>query len=184
MSLSFKAQAAFVNPDGTLTREGLAALRSVAARAGGDSIEVFAPMDRKPDDAGLMQPPMYRQEDVPEVFQPSMGIVGYPAGGGTVTQATSKSTGVTLDRPCGQITMNAAALDANTTVSFMLTNSMIAASDRVIAHRVSGGTAVAYNVWVDSVAAGSCVIALRNITAVSLPESPVIGFAVVKAATS
>jgi hypothetical protein len=32
--------------------------------------------------------------------------------GGTVTQATSKSTGVTLDMPSGVITMNGAALAA------------------------------------------------------------------------
>jgi hypothetical protein len=37
--------------------------------------------------------------------------------GGTVTQATSKSTGVTLDMPSGVITMNGAALGRNTSVA-------------------------------------------------------------------
>jgi hypothetical protein len=38
--------------------------------------------------------------------------VGYGTGaGGAVTQATSKSTGVTLDKVCGEITMNNATLN-------------------------------------------------------------------------
>ena len=46
--------------------------------------------------------------------------------GGTVTQATSKSTAVTLNKPCGQITMNNAALAANTSVAFLFNNSLLA----------------------------------------------------------
>ena len=53
--------------------------------------------------------------------------LGYGAGaGGTVTQATSKSTAVTLNKPTGKITMNNAALAANTTVQFNLNNNLIA----------------------------------------------------------
>jgi hypothetical protein len=65
---------------------------------------------------------------------------GYVAGeGGTVTQATSKSTGVTLSKKCGQITMNAAALAADTTVTFTLTNTEVVATDIIILNHVSGG---------------------------------------------
>jgi hypothetical protein len=61
--------------------------------------------------------------------EPSKAL-GYTAGaGGAVTQATSKSTGVTLNRPAGAITMNGVALAAGTIVSFALTNSVITADD-------------------------------------------------------
>lgn len=109
---------------------------------------------------------------------------GYITGeGGVVTQATSKSTGVTLDKRCGQITLNAAALAANTTVSFTLTNSTIAATDLLVLNHVSAGTAGAYSLNAQC-AAGSASINVRNLTSGSLSEAIVIGFAVIKAATA
>ena len=106
---------------------------------------------------------------------------GYIAGeGGTVTQSTNKSTTVTLNKKCGQITMNGAALAAATTVSFTLTNSTIAATDLLVLNHVSGGTAGSYLLNAQA-AAGSASINVRNITAGSLSEAIVIGFAVVKA---
>jgi hypothetical protein len=106
---------------------------------------------------------------------------GYIAGdGGTVAQSTSKSTAVTLNKRCGRITMNGAALAAATTVSFTLTNSTIAATDLLVLNHVSGGTAGSYLLNAQA-AAGSASINVRNITAGSLSEAIVIGFAVVKA---
>jgi hypothetical protein len=44
--------------------------------------------------------------------------VGYQTGdGGSVTQATDKTTGVTLSKPSGKVTMHNAALNAATIVS-------------------------------------------------------------------
>lgn len=106
---------------------------------------------------------------------------GYITGeGGTVAQATSKATAVTLNKKCGQITMNAAALAAATTVTFVLTNSTIAATDLLVINHVSGGTAGAYLLNAQA-AAGSVSINVRNVTAASLSEAIVIGFAVIKA---
>jgi hypothetical protein len=106
---------------------------------------------------------------------------GYIVGeGGTVAQSTSKSTAVTLNKKSGQITMNGAALAAATTVSFTLTNSTIAATDLLVLNHVSGGTAGSYLLNAQA-AAGSASINVRNITAGSLSEAIVIGFAVVKA---
>jgi hypothetical protein len=106
---------------------------------------------------------------------------GYITGeGGAVTQATSKSTGVTLNTKCGQVTMNAAALAADTTVSFTLTNSTIAATDVLVLNHVSGGTAGSYLLNAQA-AAGSASINVRNVTGGSLSEAIVIGFAVIKA---
>lgn len=106
--------------------------------------------------------------------------VGYAAGaGGTVTQLTSKSTGVSLAKMSGQITMNAAALAAATIVSFVLTNAGIGATDVLILNHVSGGTPGAYTLNAQC-AAGTATINVRNNTAGSLSEAIVISFVVIK----
>ena len=98
----------------------------------------------------------------------------------TVTQATSKSTGVTLHAPCGQITLNNAALAASTSVGFTFTNNMIDVNDFIDVQITSGGTVASYVVGVDSVAAGQCTVHLRNVSAGSLGEALVITFIVMK----
>lgn len=109
--------------------------------------------------------------------------IGYATGaGGAETQLTSKSTGVTLNKICGQITMNNASLAHQEAVSFTLTNSTIAATDVVAVNVKSGGTAGAYLVSVGAVAAGSCSITLFNTqTSGNLSEAVVLSFAVIKA---
>jgi len=114
----------------------------------------------------------------------STGKHGYTTGsGGTVTQATNKATGVTLNKSTGQITLNAAALAADTTVSFTLTNTVIEAGDILILNHISVGTAGSYVLNAQS-ATGSASINVRNITAGSLSEAIVIAFAVIKAVTT
>jgi hypothetical protein len=112
-------------------------------------------------------------------YNSTTGAFGYISGTGTVTQATNKATGVTINSPSGQITLNGAALAANTTVSFTLTNSSITANDVLILNHISGGTAGSYllNAQSDT---GSASINVRNITAGSLSEAIVISFAVIK----
>ena len=108
--------------------------------------------------------------------------IGYGTGaGGTVTQATSKSTGATLNTVSGQITMNAAALAAAAEVSFTLTNSAVAATDVVMVSIASGATAGAYSVQCDATAAGSCRISVGNRSTGSLSEAIVLNFVVIKA---
>ena len=112
---------------------------------------------------------------------PTAGV-GYSTGaGGTVTQGTSKSTGVTLNTVSGQVVMNNAALAAGTSVSFTLTNSAIAATDVVIPNISSAATTNSYSITVDAVATGSCRIQLKNTSASPLSEAVVINFAVIKA---
>jgi hypothetical protein len=110
---------------------------------------------------------------------------GYGVGtGGSIGQATSKSTGVTLNRLCGQITMNNASLAHQTSVAFTLTNSKIEAGDVVVVSVKSGGTSGAYLVSVTAVAAGSCEITLFNATTSSaLSEAVVLSFVVIKTPT-
>jgi hypothetical protein len=112
------------------------------------------------------------------------GKQGYNTGsGGTVTQLTNKATGVTLDKTNGSITMDAANLNAATTVSFTLTNSTIEAGDILVMNHISGGTAGSYLLNAQS-AAGSASINVRNITAGALAEAIVIRFAVIKAVSA
>ena len=112
-------------------------------------------------------------------YNATTGVFGYVSGTGTITQATNKATGVTLNGPSGQITLNGAALAANTTVSFTLTNSSITANDILTLNHLSAGTAGSYLLNAQA-GAGSASINVRNITAGSLSEAIVIGFAVIK----
>jgi hypothetical protein len=110
--------------------------------------------------------------------------IGYTAAAqGTVTQATSKSTAVTLNKPAGVITMNNASLATATNATFTLNNSFISANDTVIL-TISGGQATpgSYNVFANGLAAGSVSISLRNISGGSLSEAVVINFAVIHCA--
>lgn len=110
--------------------------------------------------------------------------MGYAASAqGTVTQATSKSTAVTLNKSAGQITMNNAALASATNVAFTLNNSLIGANDVLIVN-VAGGNATAgtYNVFTSTLTSGSATIVLRNISGGSLSEAVVLNFAIIHAA--
>lgn len=106
---------------------------------------------------------------------------GYAVGaGGSQTQSTSKSTTVVLNKVTGQITTNNANLNAGAYVSFVVTNSAVAAIDVVKVVVASGGTANAYIASVTAVAAGSFTITLQNITGGNLAEALVLTFVVVK----
>jgi hypothetical protein len=108
------------------------------------------------------------------------GKQGYATGsGGAVVQATSKATGVTLDKSNGQITMVNSALAGTTIVSFTLTNSVIEAGDIIVMNHISGGTLGAY-AFNASTAAGSASINVSNLTTGSLSEAIVLRFAVIK----
>jgi hypothetical protein len=106
--------------------------------------------------------------------------LGYAAAAqGAVTQATDKTTGVTLNKSSGQITMSNAALTTLTNVSFTLTNNLISAKDVLIIN-VAGGAATSgtYNVFVSTMGAGSATIVLRNISAGTLSEAVVLNYAI------
>jgi hypothetical protein len=110
--------------------------------------------------------------------------IGYSAGnGGTVTQSTDKSTGVTLNEFCGHITMNNATLNADTTVSFVLTNSKIAYADQVVVSHMESGSLGSYNIAV-APGSGNATIYVRNITAGNLSEAIRLKFTVIKGATT
>jgi hypothetical protein len=107
--------------------------------------------------------------------------IGYDSGArGTVTQNTSKATGVTSNTVVTDITLNGAALASATVVSFVFTNSAIAANDTLILNHVTTGTFGAYVLNAHGFAAGSCTIDVRNVSAGSLSEAIVIRAVLVK----
>lgn len=117
------------------------------------------------------------------VFIATPTLSGYTTGaGGTVTQATSKSTAVTLNKPCGQITMNNAALAGGAAVTFEFNNSLISASD-VVNITTNWGAAV-YRAQVYYTTAGQCAIQIINTTGGSLSDAVVLNFAIIKVATA
>ena len=104
--------------------------------------------------------------------------VGYATGaGGAVTQLTSRTTGVTLDKTTGAITMFSAA-GTTTAATFTVTNSTVAATDVIILNQKSGTDL--YDLMVTAVAAGSFNITFRT-TGGTSTETPVFNFAVIKA---
>ena len=102
-----------------------------------------------------------------------------PAGFGTVTQGTSKTTTVVVNAKCGVVTTHAAALASLATVQFTMTNSAISATDAVVANQGTGGTAGSYQCHVVSVGAGTAVVRLSNTSGGSLSEAVTINFAVI-----
>lgn len=118
--------------------------------------------------------------------------IGYPTGtGGTVTQSTSRTTGVTLNKITGEIVLFATTIAGHDADEFTLTNSTIGVNDVFVLSIKSGvaaGTRKYYQVHVVSVAAGSCVISVGNIDSAAIPTSgadaPVIQFVVLKGAVA
>ena len=104
--------------------------------------------------------------------------VGYATGaGGAVTQITSRTTGVTLNKTTGAITMFSAA-GTTTAATFTVTNSTVAATDVIILNQKSGTDL--YDLMVTAVAAGSFNLTFRT-TGGTTTETPVFNFAVIKA---
>ena len=99
---------------------------------------------------------------------------------GTVTQATNKSTAVTLDTMTGRITMNDASLGNNASANFDLNNSNIGVNDVVVVNIAGGGTAGAYLAGVCCLSEGVAKIKLINLSGGALAEPVQILFTVIK----
>jgi len=103
--------------------------------------------------------------------------IGYATGaGGTVTQATNRTTGVTLNKTTGAITLVSAAGSA-TAATFTVLNNTVAATDVIILNQKSGTDL--YDLMVTAVAANSFNVTFRT-TGGTTTEQPVFSFAVIK----
>lgn len=118
-------------------------------------------------------------------FSTSSALAG-PTGG-VVTQASNRTTGVTLNTMCGTITTNTASLGAELSAEFTVTNSLVAISDVVVCCQQSGAVGVMTDVYVSAVAAGSFKIKVANNNAaagVAETGAILINFAVIKSVTT
>lgn len=107
--------------------------------------------------------------------------IGYAIGaGGTVTQLTSITTGVTLNKVCGKITTVPAATAAGAEDTFTVTNSLVGVDDVVVPVPVYAGAGTP-QVFCSKVAAGSFDITIANLHAtLALNAAMVINFVVIK----
>lgn len=110
--------------------------------------------------------------------------LGNTSAGGTVTQITSITTGVTLSKYRGQITTVAASTAAGAEDTFTVTNTLITALDTVSVSTTYAGAGLPL-VFCSRVAAGSFNITISNLHAAdALNALLVINFVIHKGATS
>jgi hypothetical protein len=116
------------------------------------------------------------------------GQMGYTTGSPTtaitsVTQATSKSTGVTINAAAGQIVTSNAALAAAAEVAFVVTNSSVSAYDIPVIALASGATtAGTYLLSIATVANGSFTVVISNASTGSLSEALTLNFGIIHVA--
>lgn len=107
------------------------------------------------------------------------------ADGGTVTQGTNPTTGVTLSTVTGQITTVAGTLAAAGEEAFTVTNTKCAATSVVVANIASNAGNGTPAVFVTAVAAGSFELTVTNLHAsAALSTALVINFAVIGGAAT
>jgi hypothetical protein len=107
--------------------------------------------------------------------------LGYGTGsGGAVTQTTSRTMGVTINKPSGAITLVSAA-GSTSWQTFTVTNSSVAASDTPIVVQKAGTDL--NEIHVTAVSSGSFNISFRT-TGGTTVEQPVFNFNIIKGAVS
>jgi len=105
--------------------------------------------------------------------------LGYATGaGGTVTQITSRTTTIILNKATGKITLFSVSQAADTTVVFTLTNSAIAATDLLAFSQIAGAIG-SYNITAVC-GAGTAQVSIRNVTPAAISEAPAFRFVVIK----
>lgn len=113
--------------------------------------------------------------------------IGQFVGGGAVTQATNRTTGVTLNTLTGQITTNNASLAAETAAAFTVTNSTCFSDDVVLVSIQGGSNGGNTKVFVSAVATGSFQITVANDNAAAGTAETgaiVISFVIIKASNN
>jgi hypothetical protein len=107
--------------------------------------------------------------------------VGYTTGaGGTVTQLSSRTTGVTLSKRSGAITLYTAS-GTSAYTSFTVTNTLVSATDVIVVNQKSGTNI--YETFVSAVADGSFRITFSAASGTA-SDAPVFNFAVIKGAAA
>lgn len=134
-----------------------------------------------PTAINLTYPETPNYSSYPEIN--SVGL-GYTGGGGTVTQITSSSTGVTLSKTNGQITTVALTTAAGAEERFTVTNTLVDATDVIVLSTTYNGAGTPA-LSVLKVASGAFDIVITNLHAsAALDAVVVINFAVIKTVTA
>lgn len=118
---------------------------------------------------------------------PSAGL-GYTTGAGSsVTQATNRTTAVTIHALTGAITTNNASLAAEAAAAFTVNNRYVSVGDVVCVSQRSGSDGGNTDVFVSAVAAGSFQLKVANNNAAAGTAETgaiVINFAVLRGSTT
>lgn len=113
--------------------------------------------------------------------------IGYTTGqGGSVTQATDKTTTVTLNKLSGRITTANQSMTNGQTIIFNFSNSFIVDGDQVL---VTSGPGLSnalfnYRLAAGEVSNGGCRISITNISGGTLAEAIPLNFMVLKGSMS
>ena len=110
--------------------------------------------------------------------------IGYVKGGSSVTQATNRATGVTINALSGTITTDTTSLAAEASAVFVVTNSLVEIGDVIVLSVRSGQVALNTQLSVTAVANGSfSITVVNNNAAAGTAETGaiIINFAVIKA---
>ncbi len=135
----------------------------VVSSVAGQTIDSGASISLSPDDCMLINP---IGTDWVLIMQPTdtlaISQIGYAVGtGGSVTQTSSVNTAVTLNKPCGKITMFAHDFSNNDVQSFQFNNSFIKEDDVIVTNIRSGSNKL--NSQIDEVADGNCNITIADL---------------------
>jgi hypothetical protein len=169
----------FYGPNASGTSRELARIAGLNAAAGADTGGYLA--FQTVSGATGTNAEQLRITSTGNVIVTGAGGLGYGTGsGGTVTQGTSRTTGVTLNKTNGAITMFSAA-GSMVAATFTVTNSTVAATDTIILNQKSGTNL--YIFLVTAVAAGSFNVTFYTTGGVAT-DAPVINFSVIKAVTA
>lgn len=132
-------------------------------------------------DATFGQGKVYKKQGGDDLVVADGGQITHE-GQGSVTQATSITTGVTLNKLSGAITTVSQTVAGGAEADFVVTNNKVAATDIVVACIRTHTSAGTFMVSVAAVAAGSFTLRLTNLHATSAGDNVlVINFFVIKA---
>lgn len=108
-----------------------------------------------------------------------LAINGAVGSGGSVTQQTSRSTGVLLNSLGGDIVMFSSSVAAGGVSTFTLTNKAILPTDLILIGHISATNGGAWGVSAVP-GTGSCTISVRNLTAAAITSATPLRFTLIK----
>lgn len=114
-----------------------------------------------------------------------LGYIEDKGYGGEVTQATNRTTAVTINKPTGVITTDDASLAAGEEATFTVNNTEVQANDVIVVSVQDKGATGLVVAYVSDVVAGSFDITLTNLDgATASTDAVVINYAIIRASNN